>query len=266
MNLELQDKVAIVTGGAKGIGAATVRAFAAEGARVVVVDRDAQTGAALAGELNSSTRKALFLQADLCRPSHCRKVVQTALRRWGRVDVLVNNAGFNDGVWLGPPLSEFIGSLERNLFHAYELTRLCAPHLKVSRGAVVNVSSKVSVTGQGGTSGYAAAKGALNALTREWALALAADGVRVNTVLPAECLTDQYERWFASQARPAKTRAAIERMIPLEQRMTMPREVADMIVFLASARASHVTGQLIFVDGGYTHLDRAFGHAHSKWG
>jgi L-fucose dehydrogenase len=265
MNLELQDKVVVVTGGAKGIGAAAVRSFAAEGARAVIVDRDTKAGAALARELSSAAHKALFIRADLGRPADCRQAVQATLRRFGRVDVLVNNAGFNDAVPLGRPLKEFIGSLERNLFHAYELTRLCAPHLKASRGAVVNVSSKVSVTGQGGTSGYAAAKGALNALTREWALELAKDGVRVNAVLPAECLTDQYERWFASLTRPAKTKAAIERMIPLEQRMTMPREVADMIVFLASARASHVTGQLIFVDGGYTHLDRASGHAHTKW-
>ncbi len=265
MNLHLDDKVVLLTGGAKGIGQATMRAFAAEGARVLFLDRDAKAGKKLAADCARSGHAVFFSHANLAKPSDCEKAVKAALRRFGRIDVLVNNAGFNDGIALGRPLKEFAGSLERNLFHVYELTRLCAPHIAKTKGAVINVSSKVSVTGQGATSGYAAAKGAINALTREWALALAPQGVRVNTVVPAECDTDSYRAWFATLKHPMKTRAAIERMIPLGQRMTRPEEIADMIVFLASVRASHVTGQLVFVDGGYTHLDRAFGHDHSKW-
>lgn len=266
MDLQLQDKVVLVTGGAKGIGESVVRTFAAEKAAVVIVDRDTETATALANQLVAEGVMAAAVTADLASADDCRRAVEEALSAFKRIDVLVNNAGFNDSVALGEPLEKFIASLERNLFHVYELTRLCADPLKKSKGAIVNVSSKVSVTGQGGTSGYAAAKGALNALTREWALAFARDGVRVNTVLPAECITHQYERWFAALKDPQGTRQAIERMIPLGARMTTPQEVADMIVFLASSRASHVTGQLVFVDGGYTHLDRAFGHEHAKWG
>ena len=121
----------------------------------------------------------------------------------------------------------------------------------------MNVGSKVAVTGQGRTSGYAAAKGGILALTREWALALACHGVRVNCVVPAECDTPLYERWFDAQPDPARARQAVQRLVPLGKRLTTPREVAAAIVFLACGRASHITGQIVYVDGGYTHLDRA---------
>jgi L-fucose dehydrogenase len=129
----------------------------------------------------------------------------------------------------------------------------------------LNLSSKVAETGQGGTSGYAAAKGAVNALTREWAVALAPHGVRVNAVIPAECDTDQYQRWFASQPDPQAARETIERMVPFGRRLTSPAEIAATLVFLASPRAGHITGQWIHVDGGYTHLDRAMTGGHPGW-
>jgi NAD(P)-dependent dehydrogenase (short-subunit alcohol dehydrogenase family) len=158
-----------------------------------------------------------------------------------------------------------VQSLDRNLFHVFAVTHFALEALKNSRGVIVNVSSKVSVTGQGHTSGYAAAKGGVNGLTREWAAALSRDGVRVNAVLPAECDTPSYQRWFSEQPQPAQARQAIETMIPLDARLTDPEEVAAAIVFLASARASHITGQLIFVDGGYTHLDRALTQSQHEW-
>jgi len=151
------------------------------------------------------------------------------------------------------------------LLPAYSLTHFALGHLKKAKGAIVNLGSKVAVTGQGATSGYAAAKGGINALTREWAAALATDGVRVNAVLPAECNTDQYQRWFASLPNPAATRKAIESLVPLGHRLTTPEELAAMVVFLASPVSSHTTGQIIFIDGGYTHLDRALTASHHKW-
>jgi len=260
MDLQLKDKAIIVTGGAKGIGAATVRAFAAEGARLAIAGRSPEEGEALAREANG-----IFIEAELAEESACKTVVKETLAAFGRIDVLVNNAGVNDGKGLDTSPEEFMASVHTNLSHVYALAHLCRDELAKHAGAIVNVGSKVAITGQGGTSGYAAAKGAMNALTREWAIALAPDNVRVNCVIPAECITPQYQRWFDSLENPAATRAAIERLVPLDNRMTTPEELANTIVFLASPRSSHTTGQIIFVDGGYTHLDRAVSADHSKW-
>jgi L-fucose dehydrogenase len=137
------------------------------------------------------------------------------------------------------------------------MAHLCQDALKASRGAIVNISSKTALTGQGGTSGYTAAKGAQLSLTREWAAALCDDGVRVNAVIPAEVMTPLYESWLSTFPDPARKLATITGKIPLGKRMTRAEEIADTTVFLLSERASHVTGQWLFVDGGYTHLDRA---------
>ena len=261
MDLGLTDKTIIVTGGAKGIGAAAVRSFAAEGANVVITGRSPAEGNALAGEVNG-----LFIEAELSKEAACHRVVEETLAAHSRIDVLVNNAGYNDGKNLETAPEEFMASVHLNLSHVYTLTHLCREELIRNQGTIINVSSKVATTGQGQTSGYAAAKGAMNALTREWAIALASHHVRVNCVLPAECITPQYQAWFDSLNDPAGTRTAIEQLVPLGHRMTTPEEMADTIVFLASPRSSHTTGQLIYVDGGYTHLDRAASASHSKWG
>jgi L-fucose dehydrogenase len=137
------------------------------------------------------------------------------------------------------------------------MAHYCLPHLRVSRGAIVNIASKTALTGQGGSSGYCASKGAQLALTREWAAALAADGIRVNAVLPAEVMTPLYRSWISSFPEPEAKLASIASKIPLGRRMTRAEEIADMAVFLLSARASHMTGQWVVVDGGYVHLDRA---------
>ena len=133
------------------------------------------------------------------------------------------------------------------------------PYLRESApSAIVNVGSKIAFTGQGGTSGYAAAKGGLAALTREWALDLAKDNIRVNAVIPAEVWTPMYDEWLNTQADPTARRAEIEQRIPLGQRMTEPQEIADLVAFLLSTRSGHTTGQWIHADGGYVHVDRAY--------
>lgn len=261
MDTHLAGKVVVISGAARGIGAAAAQAFARERARVVLVDRDVAAGEALQTRIPHS----LFVQADLTSEEACEEVIRRAAEL-GSVDVLVNNAGVNDSIALDRSPADFLGSLRRNLLHVFALTHHAREHLVRSGGCVVNVSSKVAETGQGQTSGYAAAKGAVNALTREWAVALAPHGVRVNCVVPAECDTDQYQRWFATQKDPAAARAAIGRLVPLGRRLTTPEEIADTIVFLASARASHITGEFVHVDGGYTALDRAASGDHSKWG
>ena len=131
------------------------------------------------------------------------------------------------------------------------------PFLKISKGAIVNIGSKTSVTGQGGTSGYAAANGARNALTREWAVELLPYSIRVNTVIVAECYTPLYEKWISTFDNPQEKLEGITKNIPLENRMTTAEEIANTVAFLLSRKSSHTTGQLLFVDGGYTHLDRS---------
>ena len=184
---------------------------------------------------------------------------------FGGFFVLVNNAGFNDGLGLDTAPEEFMDSVRTNLLHVYSMTHYSLPQLRKSRGCLVNLGSKVSETGQGNTSAYAAAKGAIQALTREWAVALAPDNIRVNCVIPAECHTDQYEKFFQTRKNPEATRQAIGNLVPLSRRLTKPAEIAQTIVFLSSNCSSHPTGQHIFVDGGYTHFDRAVGHDHDKW-
>jgi L-fucose dehydrogenase len=137
------------------------------------------------------------------------------------------------------------------------MAQLVLPELKKNKGSIVNIGSKVSTTGQGRTSGYAAANGGRNALTREWAVELLPYSIRVNSVIVAECLTPLYEKWINKCENPDKKLKSIENNIPLEKRMTTVEEIANTVVFLLSERSSHTTGQLIYIDGGYTHLDRA---------
>jgi NAD(P)-dependent dehydrogenase (short-subunit alcohol dehydrogenase family) len=257
--------VALVTGGAAGIGAATVRLLVAEGTRVAFVDQNKDAGAMLVSELSRSAFESLFVNADLTCEADCERAVAETLGKFGSLDILINNAGVNDAIGLEQSPAEFMASLQKNLFHVFSVTHFALDALKKSRGAIVNVSSKVAVTGQGRTSGYAAAKGGVNALTREWAAALASHGVRVNTVVPAECDTLQYQRWFESQPNPREAKAMIEKLVPLGQRLTTPDEVAAAIAFLASPRSSHTTGELLFIDGGYAHLDRALTQSGHEW-
>ena len=251
MDLQLAGKLVLVTGGVRGIGRAIVEAFLAEGARCVVVDRDAAGGEALARDRGGLQ----FVPGDLGDEAVCRLAIDVAAASGG-LDVLVNNAGRNDSVGLDAGVEAFVASLRSNLVPAYALLHHGRAQLQRARGAIVNIGSKVAVTGQGGTSGYAAAKGALLALTREWALELAGHGVRVNAVLPAEVWTPLYAEWLARQPAPVAERTRIEQSIPLGRRFTTVDEIAAMVVFLASGRSSHTTGQVVFVDGGYTHLDR----------
>ncbi|AOK43940.1 SDR family oxidoreductase [Burkholderia vietnamiensis] len=256
MDLDLQDKVVIVTGGASGIGAAITLRLADEGAIPVVFARHAPDD----GFLRAVERKqprAVCVRVELQDDAQCRDGVAQTVARFGRIDGLVNNAGVNDGVGLDAGRDAFVASLERNLIHYYAMAHHCVPHLKATRGAIVNISSKTAVTGQGNTSGYCASKGAQLALTREWAVALRDDGVRVNAVIPAEVMTPLYRNWIADFDDPDAKLAAIAARVPLGKRFTTAEEIADTTVFLLSARASHTTGQWLFVDGGYTHLDRA---------
>ena len=254
MDLELKNKVVLVTGGAKGIGAAIVKTAAAEGAIPVIVDRDIEAG----NQLHQQIAGSDLIIAELAEAEGCYSTVQKTIEKHGRLDALVNNAGVNDKVGLehGSP-EQYVASLGRNLLHYYNMAHYALPHLKKSHGSIVNIASKTAVTGQGGTSGYASSKGAILALTREWATELLGYSIRVNAAVPAEVMTPLYRQWLDTFPQPEEKLKTILAKIPLQQRMTKPEEIAAMVVFLVSPRAGHMTGQHVFVDGGYVHLDRA---------
>jgi L-fucose dehydrogenase len=256
VDLKLRDRVVVVTGGGQGIGAAISESFAAEGARLAIVTRPSEPSEAFARNLSKRADTA-YLAFDLIETDRCREAVDAVVNRFGRIDILVNNAGVNDGAGLGAGVERFETSLRANLVHVYAMTHFALDRLKESHGSIVNIGSKVAETGQGGTSGYAASKGGINALTREWAVELAPYGVRANAVIPAECMTPLYEDWLKRLPDPAQALRRITRNIPLGRRMTLASEIADAVVFLASDRSAHTTGQIFHVDGGYTHLDRA---------
>lgn len=256
MDLHLQDKIAIVTGGGAGIGGAISLQLAREGAVPVIFGRSALQ-AEFADTLRALCPRFRFFQLELEDEAACTQAVASTLAGFGGIDALVNNAGVNDGVGLEAGSAAFRRSLEANLVHCYVMAHLCVESIKQRRGAIVNISSKTALTGQGGTSGYVAAKAAQLGLTREWAAALAPHGVRVNAVLPAEVMTPLYERWLQTMPDPQAALQRIASRIPLGHRMTTDQEIADHVVFLISDRSSHTTGQWLHPDGGYVHLDRA---------
>ena len=258
MDLGLKDHVIVVTGGGAGIGEAISRLCLDEGAIVVVVSRASDNVTRFLQSIKAQQDRCDFIETELADPEQCRRAVEFALQKHGRIDGLVNNAGANDGVGLatGDP-ARFVESLHQNLVHYYAMAHYALPELKKTHGSIVNISSKVALTGQGGTSAYAAAKGAQLALTREWAAELLPFGIRVNSVLPAEVLTPLYERWINTLPDPEEALKRISDRIPLGHRMTEAAEIAAMTVFLLSSKQSgHTTAQHLVVDGGYTHLDR----------
>ncbi len=262
MNLQLKDKVVIVTGGAKGIGEGIVKVLAAEGAIPCIIGRNGEDNLKTVNEVKAAGGNAFQVVAELNDPSTCEKAVKEIEAVFGRIDGLVNNAGVNDGVNLEHGNYEaFISSIHKNLVHYYLVAHYALPALKASKGSIVNIGSKTAETGQGGTSAYAAANGGRNALTREWAVELLKYGIRVNAVIVAECWTPLYEKWIETLPNKEEKLKDITSKIPFENRMTTSEEIANMVAFLLSSKSSHTTGQLIHVDGGYVHLDRALVNA-----
>ncbi|MDB4919196.1 SDR family oxidoreductase [Mucilaginibacter sp.] len=262
MNLQLTNKVIVVTGGAKGIGAGIVKVLAAEGAIPVIVGRTEADNMVVVHEVEAAGGKVHQVVAELTDPAACEKAVNEVLQHFGRIEGLVNNAGVNDGVGLeNGNYEQFMASLHKNLVHYYLMAHFALPALKKSKGAILNITSKTADTGQGNTSAYAAANGGRNALTREWAVELLKYGIRVNAIVVAECWTPLYETWIKTLSNPQEKLKEIESKIPLGSRMTTTEEIANTAIFLLSERSSHTTGQLIYVDGGYVHLDRALANA-----
>jgi L-fucose dehydrogenase len=262
MDLGLKDKIIIVTGGAKGIGEGIAKMLATEAAIPVIVGRNEEDNQTTVNAIEKNGGRSFSVKAELSIPAECETAIKAIVEKFGRIDGLVNNAGVNDGVGLeNGNYEKFISSLHKNVVHYYLMAHHALPWLIKSKGAIVNITSKTAETGQGNTSAYAAANGGRNALTREWAVELLKYGIRVNAIVVAECFTPLYAKWIETLPDPQKKLKEIEAKIPLGNRMTTAEEIANTAAFLLSERSSHTTGQLIYVDGGYVHLDRALANA-----
>lgn len=260
MNLHLDNKIIIVSGGAKGIGNAIAKILAEEKALPVIIGRNEEDNKRAIQEIQNLGGKADFITAELSQPDECKKAIEEVVKKYGKIEGIVNNAGVNDGIGLENGSYEgFVSSFHKNVVHYYLLVHYALPYLKESKGSIVNIGSKTAETGQGGTSGYAAANGARNALTREWAVELLPYSIRVNAIIVAEAWTPLYKSWISTFDSPEEKLKSITSKIPFENRMTTSEEIANMAAFLLSEKSSHTTGQLIHVDGGYVHLDRSLG-------
>lgn len=259
MDLGLKGKVVVISGaaGIKGsIGETILQTLANEGATPAIIDRNAR-GFGYAEELQKKGIDATFFQTDVTDPEQIKKAMDGIIDKYGRIDVVINNVGVNDGVGLDASYEEFMNSLKLNVVSYFLIVKHALPLLIASKGNILNIGSKVALTGQGGTSGYAAGKGGVLGLTREWAVDLIKYGIRSNAIIIAESWTPAYDNWIKTLENGAEKLKSIVKKIPLGNRMTTPQEIADTCLFAISEKSSHTTGQFITIDGGYVHLDRS---------
>ncbi|MEZ6067816.1 MAG: glucose 1-dehydrogenase [Planctomycetaceae bacterium] len=250
--MRFQDRTVIVTGGAKGIGAGCVRVFAAEGANVGLLDIDAVASRSLAEELSRDhSRQVLAIPCDVSAPADLHEAIEAVARSFGRIDCLINNAGAHPpAMTIDDTRLEDVESLFRlNFLATYAGCKFAVPHLRVTRGTIVNISSMTAVLGQDRSSAYAATKGAQLSLTKALAVELGPQGIRVNAVLPSNVETPLMREWAATLADPE---SALRRVAELQVfgRMASPEEIGRVCLFLATEDSSFVTGQGIEVEGG----------------
>ncbi len=259
MDLDLKGKVVVITGaaGVKGsIGETILQQLVNDGAIPAVIDRNAR-GFEYVKKIQAKGIDAIFCQTDVTNPIEIEKAIDTITDKYARIDIVINNVGVNDGVGIEATYEEFMNSLKLNLVSYFLVVKHALPYLKKSKGNILNIGSKVALTGQGGTSGYAASKGGVLGLTREWAVDFITFGIRCNAIIIAESWTPAYDTWIKTLTNGEEKLKSIVEKIPLENRMTTPEEIANTCLFTISEKSSHTTGQFIFVDGGYVHLDRS---------
>jgi len=248
MRERFQNKVVVVTGGAAGIGAAIVRRFVTEGARVLVGDRDQRHGAALCAELGDD---AVFQAVDVSDAASFARAIEQTVALWGRLDILVNNAAIAipAATVQDTTLDEFERLVAVNLRSVFLGCKLAYPHLKASRGCVLNLSSMAGVTGQERHAVYGATKGAINALTKCVAVDWGCEGIRINAVCPAGVRTEGLREWMNAQSDGPEIEKYLRQIHALGY-CPEPEEVASVAAFLCSDEASFITGCIMPVSGG----------------
>ncbi len=251
--MRFEDKVVVVTGAGSGIGRACAENFAAEGAKVIVVDINKSSADAVVEQLKSTGRQAVAIIADVSKASDAEKIAQEAVARFGGIDCLVNNAGIQTyGTVVDTDEAMWDRTININLKSVFLVSKHCIPEMaKRGGGAVVNMGSVQGIRSQRNVAAYTATKGAILALTRTMALDHAAQNIRVNAVAPGSVDTPML-RWAADLFEPEDPALAIEKWMALHPlgRVAFPEEIAQVVMFLASDQASFVTGATIVVDGG----------------
>jgi 3-oxoacyl-[acyl-carrier protein] reductase len=246
--MQLKDRIALVTGGSRGIGRGIVLALVREGAKVAFVYRGSQQAAeSLAAEITSAGGTCKGFQADVAQPDTAQRVVDQVVGDWGRIDILVNNAGvIRDGLFVRMEPADWQTVIDTNLTGTYAFCRAVAGQmaLKQRSGRIINISSVAAEHVNAGQANYAASKGAVNALTRALAVELGSRNVTVNAIAPGFVETDMTE------AVRNKAGDFIQKKLIPVRRLGKPEDIAAVVVFLAGPGASYVTGQVITVDGG----------------
>ncbi len=251
VELKLQDKVAIITGGSKGIGLGCARIFGKYGCTVVIASRGEQAGKAAEKELTDAGYTAAFMKCDVTSDADIEALIDGTVQRFGQLDCIVNNAGWH------PPamkiddtsIEDFEQLVRLNLTSTFAGCKFAVPYLRKTKGNIINMSSEVALIGQEAAPGYVTTKAGQLGLTRAIAYDLAADGVRVNAVCPAGVLTPLMEDWAESQYDPKAALEMVDSWHPIGRMATID-EIGEVCAFLASHEASFMTGQVICPDGG----------------
>jgi NAD(P)-dependent dehydrogenase (short-subunit alcohol dehydrogenase family) len=250
--MSLDGKVALVTGAAKGIGRGCAQVLSKHGARIAVVDLDAAAGPLTVKEIEASGGRAVFFRTDVSKSDDVQKTIARLLEVFGRLDVLINNAGYHISKSVEDTSEkEWDYILNTNLKSVFLCSKYAIPHLRKTRGAIVNMSSMVGLVGQRNAGAYSATKGGIIAMTKGMALDFAKDGIRVNCLCPGWVETPLVEDWFSQQADPHAAKEYIYARHPLG-RIAATEEIANAVVFLCSEESSFVTGVALSVDGGVT--------------